>query len=701
MKSLLKYFDIMITVIMCLILITTWSSRDTTTTTTSIDIGSSENQALIGFHNIEASDNGTLFRWGRKQVTIIFINKPLIYKTLLILSFHGTTASTQPVTVTFEERMTPKFTVQGGVFRRYHVLFNRSETDIPRPRATLSFKTTSAVVIKKQELGIALSRVTLTPLKVAVKYFAEPNYDVNYYFATFGTLFLAIALSLGVGRALMSHHKLSILVRATSTAVMTLLMYLTSDSPLSVLCGVLVVLCVFLIRPDLLHVSSSTLKVVLTKWPVVVVYLLFISIAITSLLVDKKTNICALNKYLCNNYDYNFMTGDEPTYTSVAMKLRYFGTAKINDKNTMHSLGVSFLLMPVITVVEENILWPRISFILLNGVIVSLLFHLSKKLSLSNAPPLTTLQHIGITTGAMVALPLIPAANQFYPDLIAGLLLMSIWYWAYRLTYNLPTPPLPYILASILLPWLHSKYLYISVVPIFIVCYIIWRQHNRSLLAVVISVYLLSLASVMWYGLIAWGNVFGPINRASLVLNTAGISRIFGLLFDQNQGVFWQNPLLFIGIIGIGMFYRRNPLLFVMWGWCFVVPIVFNAFHPNAYGGSSYSGRFQWSSAVMLYIPTIGMLVWMITRIPKLTTRILIGSLMLQSYFWYMYSTQTTLYNRSDPIVDPYSIMYGQLEPLFPQYYSLDVALKTPANYFWFAVMFIVALIINYRLRRE
>jgi hypothetical protein len=71
-----------------------------------------------------------------------------------------------------------------------------------------------------------------------------------------------------------------------------------------------VVLCVFLIRPDLLHVSSSTLKVVLTKWPVVVVYLLFISIAITSLLVDKKTNICALNKYLCNNYDYNFMTGD-------------------------------------------------------------------------------------------------------------------------------------------------------------------------------------------------------------------------------------------------------------------------------------------------------------------------------------------------------------------------------------------------------
>lgn len=107
----------------------------------------------------------------------------------------------------------------------------------------------------------------------------------------------------------------------------------------------------------------------------------------------------------------------------------------------------------------------------------------------------------------------------------------------------------------------------------------------------------------------------------------------------------------------------------------------------------------------MLFVPTIGMLVWMVSRLPVLTTRILLGSLMLQSYFWYMYSTQTVLYPRSlkdgSLVTERYAILYGPLEALLPQYRSLEVALTTPANYIWLIVMLIAACMVNYRQRHE
>ncbi len=712
MKSFLRHLDIAVAIISCLLLITVWASRyivmEIPYAPSSIDVGTVSQMNITGFHNAEISDTGEPFRWGRQQVKMMLnLNYlPLIQKNASVVSFRGTTVTTQPVTVALDDRLAPPIVVQGGMFRQYHVLLNH--TGIHQSQASLSLTTSSVEVIKKQELGIALGKITVSPLTA---FFVVPSiYYVNYFVIILGAIFLAIGLVVGLGRVVMVPNQITAGIRTASIVVMVALMYMTAETSLSVLSGVIVILGALFIRPSLLSVSTPSVHTLFTKWPVLIIYILFISVAITSLLVDKKRDICALNPYIkCINYDYNFATGDEPIYIKVAKSLRYVGTAKVTDGPTnelahsIHSLGVSFLLMP--TVVEEDILWPRISFIMLNGVIVSMLFHLSGHLRIPNAPQLTILQRIGITTSAMIALPLIPAANQFYPDLIAGVLLMGIWYWAYRMTNNLPTAPLPYLLAVIFIPWLHSKYLYISVVPILIVCYIMWHQNVRSLLTAVILTYLLSLAGVMWYGLTAWGNMFGPISAGSVQLTAEGLSRIFGLLFDQNQGIFGQHPLLFAGVLGLGMFYRRNPLLFIMWAWCFAVPIVLNALHSNPYGGFSYSGRFHWSSAVMLYVPTIAMLVWLLSRLPVLTTRILLGSLMLQSYFWYMYSTQTVLYPRSlkdgSLVTERYTILYGPLEALLPQYRSLEVALTTPANYIWLIVMLVAAYTVNYRQRHE
>lgn len=106
----------------------------------------------------------------------------------------------------------------------------------------------------------------------------------------------------------------------------------------------------------------------------------------------------------------------------------------------------------------------------------------------------------------------------------------------------------------------------------------------------------------------------------------------------------------------------------------------------------------------MLYAVTITMIAWLIIRKPQLTTRILVASLMIQAYFWYMYSTQTMLYPRAisgNLLLDHYTIMFGRLEPYLPQFYSLAVAIATPANYLWVGLITGTMLLINYQMRHE
>lgn len=707
MKSFQRYLDVVVAIISFGLLISLWPYRDAVIrdayAPTTTDLGRIAQINIVGFHNIETNDKGVRFRWGRQYVKLP-IDLALMKNNAAVVSFFGTTLTTQPVMLAVADRLAPPIIVQGNAFRQYHVLVNH--TGIHQQQANITFTTSEAQIIKDQELGIALGKVTFAPLKFT--FTKSPSQNYAHFDALFGTLFIATLIYILLARGFTLSTPFSIGVRMTSSIIMVISMYLTANSPLSALLGGLVILGAIVIRPTLFHPHAIIAKIA-TMRPRVVVYVLFISVAILHLGVDQKATLCELNTFIkCFDNNWNFATGDEPAYIKVAKNIKYAGTSMIDfdpdatKKYYVHSIGVSLLIVP--TIVDIDILWPRVSFILVNGIVAILIYQLTGGFKLTNQPALTVLQRVAITSVVVLSMPLIPAANQLYPDLVAGVLLLGVWYWIQHTNRPSPWFHMPFIMMMVVLPWLHTKNLYISLGIAPVIAYYLYRNHTRTLVATFALTYLTSVALVMWYGVTAWGNPLGPVTKGSAPFTFDGLSRVFGLVFDQNQGILWQNPLQLLGLFGIGLFYRREPRLFWVWGWLFGVPLVLNALHVNPYGGISYSGRFHWSSAVMLYAVTITMIAWLIIRKPQLTTRILVASLMIQAYFWYMYSTQTMLYPRAisgNLLLDHYTIMFGRLEPYLPQFYSLAVAIATPANYLWVGLITGTMLLINYQMRHE
>lgn len=251
MKSFHRHLDIAVVVISCLLLMGVWASRGEVMAIpyapSSMDIGSVSQKNITGFHNVEISDTGEPFRWGRQQVKMMFnLNYlTLIQKNASVVSFRGTTVTTQPVTVALDDRLAPPIVVQGGMFRQYHVLLNHS--GIHQSQVSLSVTTTSVEIIKKQELGIALGKITVAPLTA---FFAvEPMYSVNYSVIILSTVFLAIGLVVAIGRTVMVSNQTTTGIRTASIVVMGILMYTTAETSLSVLSGVIIILGALCVRP--------------------------------------------------------------------------------------------------------------------------------------------------------------------------------------------------------------------------------------------------------------------------------------------------------------------------------------------------------------------------------------------------------------------------------------------------------------------
>ena len=110
------------------------------------------------------------------------------------------------------------------------------------------------------------------------------------------------------------------------------------------------------------------------------------------------------------------------------------------------------------------------------------------------------------------------------------------------------------------------------------------------------------------YNKFAFGSYFGPYHLwpvAGLELSETSFMTLLGLHLDQNQGFLLQNPINFIGLMGIGLLYLRDPFMAVGVSLVFFSLIVPNGLHPVWYGGWSISGRFGWSAAIVFMMPTM------------------------------------------------------------------------------------------------
>lgn len=290
---------------------------------------------------------------------------------------------------------------------------------------------------------------------------------------------------------------------------------------------------------------------------------------------------------------------------------------------------------------------------------------------------------------ACIGIPLVPAANQIYPDLLAGMLALLGLYW-----FSTTQGPrgrgaeLALAVAVAYLPWLQIKFGPTCAVIVLAVVARIYRQSGdwqriARILAIAGSSCLLLAA----YNFYAYGKLSGPYLSDAIEASKTSVMVMLGLLFDQNQGFLLLNPVNFVGVLAIGWLYRANRPLAALWTIAFLSLIVPNGLHPNWYGGWCFSGRFGWAGAIVFMMPTLyGLLD--IARRSATRFRMLVGlSALWQAGLFYHYSYGLVgLYNRDAATpFEHYSIFYGALHDWLPALYDVRWAYAYAPNYVWLA----------------
>lgn len=346
----------------------------------------------------------------------------------------------------------------------------------------------------------------------------------------------------------------------------------------------------------------------------------------------------------------------------------------------VHNIGLPLLIS--IPFMLGGIIGAKIFMIFCSALVIYFGWKFSILLSKSESKIFWTI------TAATISLPFIPASNQIYPDILAGLIALVGLYWFFT-AHKKRTKIQELLLSGVIvfLPWLQIKFAATSILLILVISAKIYLESKDA--HRIISIFVISAVSFIvlaFYNYYAFGQISGPYQSGALQISKTSLMVLVGLYLDQNQGFLFQNPVNFIGILAIGWMYKSNRTFTLVWGLVFLSLIVPNALHPNWYGGYSFSGRFGWTAAVVFIIPTIYGLLKLGGSREKIFYLIISGSLLLQLYFFYHYAINgAVLYNKgSGAWFDSYSIFYYPIHSWLPMLYNSEWAFGCVPNYAWF-----------------
>jgi len=436
---------------------------------------------------------------------------------------------------------------------------------------------------------------------------------------------------------------------------------------------------------------------------------LYLALALTTLLVWTLTK-------------RNTVTGDEPHYLVMASGIVRHATleqtqpyeeefrskeifpwgmappeAKPSQENThailgphglynVHNIGLPFII--ALPFLLGGVTGAKVFLVLLGGIAIIIAWKISGLFSLESKP------RFFVVLATSVALPLIPAANQIYPDVLAGIISLSGIYWLMTTTQHRPwVKELLWAGAIAYLPWLQIK---LAATCAVLVVALGWKIHaetkNFGRIARILAVTLVSAVLLGCYNYYAFGKVSGPYQSGALeVSKTAGMV-LLGLWIDPNQGFLLQNPIMFVGLFSLGALWFRDRTLALVWALVFLSLLVPNGLHPNWYGGGSFSGRFNWSAAVVFYLPTVFGLLRLADAHGKIFRTLVGSSLLLQIYFFCLYAfININLYNKApDTWLETYAIYYYPIFSWMPALYNADWALGYAPNYAWLVLALLV-----------
>jgi len=275
---------------------------------------------------------------------------------------------------------------------------------------------------------------------------------------------------------------------------------------------------------------------------------------------------------------------------------------------SVHGVGLPLVLSPVFA--QFGALGVRVALALFAGLIPFLVYYGARLAGIGRA------HAVGIALCTGTGLPFVATAGQIYPDLVTGVLVLALTLLAWTATTR-TIPRAAWVLAALILaflPWLHVKNVLVAGI---LAATLAIAKRKRARLAPdptrwwpwLVFTGLTSLALLLSYHLVAFNSVLGPYSRGPTTNATLyQASMIFlGLHFDQAQGVFFQQPLFLVGLVGLPMFARRSPFVALGAAAAYVAILAPNAFHPCWYGCFSMSGRFMWAVAALWCLPLISL----------------------------------------------------------------------------------------------
>lgn len=360
-----------------------------------------------------------------------------------------------------------------------------------------------------------------------------------------------------------------------------------------------------------------------------------------------------------------------------------------NGLYNVHSIGLPVLL--AIPYAIGDVKGAKIFMILLGIPVILLGWRIA---SMFSENPLHRACAVACIT---LPLPLIAASGQIYPDILAGAICLMGLYW--MITTERKRSLTEEILLSLVLcylPWLHMKFSLpcaILVVAVLHQKYYRARDPYRALMLFCIAA--ASCLLLFSYNHYAFGKISGPYQDGALVFDAASLMIFIGLHIDQNQGIIFNNPVMLIGFAFLGRLCRINRGLLPVLAIVYLSLVVPNALHPNYYGGTSFSGRFQWSAAMVMVLPTLYGMLYIARKNKTLFYLIFSASMVFSLYCFLMYSVYGADLYRREYVSWPqnYSIYMYPFDTWLPMLYNTDIAYNFLPNYVWF---FLFSCIIAY-----
>lgn len=357
----------------------------------------------------------------------------------------------------------------------------------------------------------------------------------------------------------------------------------------------------------------------------------------------------------------------------------------------VHNVGLPILILLPFFV--GGIFGVKLFLILINSLIVCITWNITKVYTneFSKQFLITGLLAVSIAT--------IPSASQIFPDLLSGVMVLSGLLWIINLNSNNYKNLDPLFIATVsLLPWMQIKYtivFFIIICAAFTELFFIDRDWKR--ISQIILVSSMSIILLLSYNAYAFGKITGPYQNNALQVSATSFMVLLGLLIDQNQGILFQNPILWFGISGIGAMFRKNINLAMLIMACFISLILPNSMHPNWYGGYSFSGRFGWTASLVLFIPAIINLCRIKFDCVYKTIYFVILLSIYQVFCFYNYAIiGVDLYNHNlNTPQELYSIYFSYISWMLPMFYNINWAFHYLTNYIWL-VIFISVFLFGY-----